>query len=307
MGARENQLSRWGAISKIIPHANPQAKVFFVGDSDDTGFQNFVQEFPPDKDGEVRVYGSIFDSTMLANAKAGRGDVVLVMPGHSENITTDKSLNVRGLKVIGLGEGDERPKIIYDNAAGSISLDTGGIHFENFRLIASVTAVTIGMDVVGDGCVVRRNSLEFDTNADDFAIGIKVTGDRGIVDDNEILGEDTVGPTHGILLNGSDFSKVRRNFIMGQFTVAGIRMDSDAGLGGLIEDNKVWNQDTAASIPISIVAAAKPMVVNNRLATSDSTAGGLSAAAPGGGRWLENYITDGDSASGVLAPAVSSS
>src|SRR3990167_124439 len=112
MSARENQLSRWGAVSKVLEKVSPIAKVFFVGDSDDTGFVNFVNEFAPDKEGVVRVYSSIFDSTMLANCVAGRGDVVLVMPGHVEAISTDQSLNVKGLKVIGLGEGDERPRIV---------------------------------------------------------------------------------------------------------------------------------------------------------------------------------------------------
>ena len=102
MSARDNQLSRWGAVSKVLEKVNPQAKVFFVGDSDDTGFQNFVNEFQPDKDGVVRVYSSMFDSTMLANTAAGRGDVVMVMPGHSEIITADQSLNVKSLKIIGL-------------------------------------------------------------------------------------------------------------------------------------------------------------------------------------------------------------
>ena len=304
--ARSNQLSRWGSISKVLDRVGPYSKVFFVGDSDDTGFVNFVNEFPPDEDGVVRVYGSIFDSTMLANARAGRGDVVLVMPGHLEAITTDQALTVKGLKVIGLGEGDERPRIQYDNAAGSISLDTGGIHLENFRLIASVTAVTRGIDVVGDGCAVRKCSLEFDTNADDFAIGMTVSGNRGVIEDNEILGEDTVGPTHGIQLSSSDYTKVRRNYITGQFSNAGIS-DTAASQGLLIGENFINNQDTAASITISLAATSRGIVYNNRMATSDSTAGGLSAISPGGGRWIENYVTDGDSVSGVLAPVVTSS
>src|SRR3990167_7693943 len=157
----ENQLSRHGAVSKVLEHVTPYSKVFFVGDSDDTGFGDFVNEFPPDKDGVTRTYSSVFDSTMLANARAGRGDVVMVMPGHSEIITTDQALNVKGLKVIGLCKGDERPLIDFNNTAASISLDTGGIHLENFRLRATVTGVVIGVDAAGNGCVVRNNSLEF--------------------------------------------------------------------------------------------------------------------------------------------------
>lgn len=292
----------------MLEKVSPYSKVFFVGDSDDTGFVDFVNEFNPDKDGVVRVYGSMFDATMLANLRANRGDVVMVMPGHAEVITADQSLNVNGAKFIGLGEGEERPLIDFNNAAASISLDTHGIQLENFRLRATVTGVTRGVDVAGNGCVVRKNSLEYDATGDEFTVGIRANGvNRVVIEDNEIFGEDTVGATHGVLINNTNFTKVKGNFIHGQFSVAGIRLDSDASLGALIEDNKVVNTDTAASITISIVAASKGLVVNNRLATHDSTAGALSSIAPGGARWLENYSTDGDSASGILTPVVTSS
>jgi hypothetical protein len=140
---RNSQLSRYGALSKIIPDLTPNAKVFFVGDSDDTGFVDFVNEFPPDNDGVVRVYSSMFDSTMVANLKANR-DVVVVMPGYNETITTDRSLNVAGIRYVGLGSGNNRPTITYNNAAASISLDTSNISLENFRLFTSITAVTRG-------------------------------------------------------------------------------------------------------------------------------------------------------------------
>ena len=306
MSQQENQLSRYGAISKVLEDVTPYSKAFFVGDSDDTGFINFVNEFPPDRDGVVRSYSSMFDSTMLANTRAGRGDVILVMPGHNESITTDQAFNVKGLKVIGLGEGNERPLVKYDNAAASISLDTAGIQLENFRLLASVTGVTIGVDVAGDGCVVRNNSLEYDTNVDEFTIGIRVTGNRGVIDDNEILGEDTVGATHGIQLSSSDYTKVRRNYITGQFSNAGIS-DTAASAGLLITDNFINNQDTAASITIAGTTTSRGIVANNLLATADSTAGGISSITAGGFRWINNLATDGDSASGVLTPPVTSS
>ena len=306
MSARDSQLSRWGAVSKVLEKVNPQAKVFFVGDSDDTGFQNFVNEFQPDKDGVVRVYSSMFDSTMLANCAAGRGDVVMVMPGHSEGITADQAFNVKGLKVIGLGEGDERPTVVYNDTAASISLDTGGIHFENFRLIASVDSAALAVDVAGDGCVVKKNSLEFDAAADNFVIGIRVTGNRGVIDENEFLGEDTLGASHGIQLNSSDYTKVRKNYLTGQFSNAGIS-DTAASAGLLIGENFINNQDTAASIGIAGTTTSRGIVYKNLIGTSDSTAGGLSAITPGGFRWIENYVTDGDSASGVLAPVVTSS
>ena len=303
---QENQLSRYGAVTKVLEKVSPYSKAFFVGDSDDTGYVNFVNEFPPDRDGVVRSYSSMFDSTMLANTRDGRGDVILVMPGHSEDITTDRAYTTRGLKVIGLGEGDARPIVTFSHANASISLDTASIQLENFRLRANITAVARGVDMTGDGCVLRKNSFEYVATNNDFAINVTAFGDRAVIEDNEILGEDTVGATHGIQLSSSAFSKVRRNYITGQFSNAGIS-DTAASEGLLIGDNFINNQDTAASIGIAGTSTSRGIVYNNRIATADSTAGALSSNTYGGFRWLENYATDGDSAGGIVVPAVTSS
>jgi hypothetical protein len=228
------------------------------------------------------------------------------MPGHREAISTDKAFNVKGLKVIGLGEGDERPLVQYDNAAASISLDTGGIHLKNFRLLASVTGVSVGVDMVGDGCVVEGNSFEYDTNVDEFTIGITGGGNRLTIDNNSFIGEDTVGATHGIQLTSSDYTRIRGNHIYGQFSNAGIS-DTAASVGLLINNNFIQNTDTAASIGIAGTTTSRGIVSNNRIATADSTAGALSSNTYGGFRWIENYATDGDSASAIVVPAVTSS
>jgi hypothetical protein len=304
--ARENQLSRWGAISKVLEKVSPYSKVFFVGDSDDAGFQDFVEEFPPDKDGVVRVYSSIFDATMLANARAGRGDVILVMPGHVEAITTDKSLAVKGLKVIGLGEGSERPVIRYDDTAASVSLDAEGVHLENFRLLASVSGITLGVDVVGNGCVVRKCSLEFDANGDDFVTGISVKGDKCAIEENEILGEDTVGPAVGIQLSGADYTKIRKNYLTGQFSNAAIS-DTSVSKAVLIGENFINNQDTAGAIAIAMLAGSTGLAYKNMMAVSDTASGIGSNIAAGGVKWVENYLVNDTAETGGLVPRTVSS
>ena len=304
----ENQLSRWGSVSKVLERVGPYSKVFFVGDSDDTGFVDFVNEFPPDKDGVVRVYSSMFDSTMLANARAGRGDVIMVMPGHSEIITTDQALTVKGLKLIGLGEGDERPLIDFNDAAASISLDTGGIHLENFRFRTTITGVTRGLDIPGPGCVVSKCSFEFDATGDDFADAIRVTaaGHRTKIEDNEFLLEDTVGHSNAILVvGGANYVQVNRNRIHGMYSVAAINYDSTAASEGiLIKKNTINNTDTAANLVIKVAhASSRGVVRDNRAGASDSATAEASLVERGLTKWFENYLTSNDQHSGILIPA----
>lgn len=302
----ENQLSRYGALSKFIPDLAPNAKVFFVGDSDDTGFVDFVNEFPPDKDGVVRVYSSMFDSTMVANLKANR-DVVVVMPGYNETITTDKSLSVAGIRYVGLGSGNNRPTITFNNTAASVSLDAANISLENFRLFTSISAVTRGVDVVGAGCSIKKCLLAFDATGDDFVTGIRVEGvDHVAIEDNEILMENAAGHTAGIVYHNSDFGRVLRNKVIGDFTDAGINMsDSTAAcLGSFVADNYVFNQDTDG-VTIRNGATSTGLFANNRLATGD-TVEVAAAVVAGAGRWVENYLVNDTGETGTLVPRVAS-
>lgn len=302
---RNSQLSRYGAISKILPDVSPGAKVWFVGDTDDTGFVDFVNEFPPDNDGVVRVFSSVFDSTMTANLRDAKGDVVLVQPGFSESITTDQALTKNGVMYRGLGAGNARPTIQYDNANASISLDTDNISWDNFRLLASVSAVAVGVDIVGAGCSFRKNSMQFDANGDDFAIAILATGDQVIIDDNEILGEDTVGPTVGIALGSSNFTKVRRNYVTGQFSVSALT-DTTASLGLLIGDNKFNNQDTLGGLVMSFAATSTGLCYKNMLASGDTAAAIAALIVEGAMKWTENYVVNDTAETGAVIPASAS-
>ena len=53
---------------------------------------------------------------------ASQGDIIIVMPGHAENIAAATSLvvDVAGISIIGLGRGRNRPVLSFTNTAGRI-------------------------------------------------------------------------------------------------------------------------------------------------------------------------------------------
>ena len=101
--AQQNQLSRYGAISRIIPELAPGVKVFLVADSDDTsvGAANLANVFPVDEDGVVRVFTNI--QSAVNAARGGAGDVVLVAPGSSFAHNRADSWDIADVSVIGMG------------------------------------------------------------------------------------------------------------------------------------------------------------------------------------------------------------
>src|SRR3990167_4143632 len=134
----ENQLSRYGAIVKQIPELAPGAKVFLVSDSDDTtvGPLNLGSEFPVDKDGVTRVYTTI--QAAVNACTAGRGDVVLVLPGYDHTLGRADSWSTAGVHVIGLGDGNSKPIIRYTTATDEVGIGASNVHVKNLRFLAAV-------------------------------------------------------------------------------------------------------------------------------------------------------------------------
>lgn len=87
----ENQHSRYGAITRMLPATT--GKVFFVIHGDNTATSGMLEEFPVDRDGVPRVYqtisGAATDNLAIQAALdatvAGRGDYVILMPGNGND------------------------------------------------------------------------------------------------------------------------------------------------------------------------------------------------------------------------------
>ena len=121
-----NQLERYGAISKVLPLMAPNAKVFFVGATTLPSYQDYLEDFSPDKQGGNRTFATVAAALADANVVDARGDVILVLPGHTESISSAGALTVSksGVSIIGLGNGDARPTFTFDTATTATAATT---------------------------------------------------------------------------------------------------------------------------------------------------------------------------------------
>ena len=79
---------------------------------------------------------------------ANKSDVIYVMPGHNEGLGNAQiAVDVAGISIVGLGRGDDRPRIDFDHANASIAVSVNGCTLKNLVLLPSVTDVLIGIDV----------------------------------------------------------------------------------------------------------------------------------------------------------------
>lgn len=144
METHGNQLSRYGALSAVMPELPPQGKAFFVLKAGLAWSGDFGFEFKPDRDGLPRVFPTIAAVISASVLVAGRGDVIYLMPGHTESISsaTALTLSVAGVQIIGLGTGGTRPTITLDTAnTATINVTAANITIKNVIFIANFLAV----------------------------------------------------------------------------------------------------------------------------------------------------------------------
>lgn len=87
----------------------------------------------------------------IGQCTASRGDIIMVMPGHTESVTaaTDIILDVAGVAVIGMGVGSLRPTITFGDAAGTIPITAANVSVQNILHVANDADVASAYTATG--------------------------------------------------------------------------------------------------------------------------------------------------------------
>ena len=123
----------------------------------------------------------------IGKCTASRGDIIMVMPGHAENISAASGLtsDVAGVAIVGLGAGTLRPKLSFTAAAGTHVISAANCSFYNIQWEANFADVATGLDVSGvdglsfENCYFTEagadlnfvDTIDLATGADDLYFG----------------------------------------------------------------------------------------------------------------------------------------
>lgn len=309
----KNQLSRYGAISRVVPDLSPGAKLFLVSDSDDTtvGPSNLGAEYPVDNEGVVRVYTTI---QAAVNATASnRGDRVLVLPGYDQSLTAADSWATAGVHIEGIGRGTMRPTLRYTGTAGEVGLGANNIRVSGLRFLTAVDscARALDLDTGFEGQRVDNCIFDFNATGNDFRVMLRLGSKRSMIEDNQFLAEDTAGSGKGVAIRGGapSFSTIRNNYFVGQFDTVGdvtdgaaaIAQDTtdtlDTNLTGLLVDNNIIvSTDTAvgAAIRFSAGYQKRGLVTRNRIFSYDCAGTDTVLLALAGMGFSGNFVSRAD-------------
>ena len=292
---RENQLSRYGAIANSIPLMGPNAKFFIVGATTLPSYSTMLGAFGVDKDGGNRTFPTLAALIADNNEVTARGDVVIVLSGHTETLTTAAAVNINdaGLTILGLGNGANRPTFTFTtNVVASFNVIAANTLIRNIRFVCGVDNQTAMVNVTAADVIFDQCEFVISNGTVGAAIGIltAATADRLTVTNSRFVGPATnAGTTCAACIQheaGVDYV-IKGNYFTGKMTQA--IKNVAAVLRGLIDGNRFVI--ATGTVAITISATSTPFICDNRINVPSGTApivcaagfvaGNIYSAAPG--------------------------
>ena len=235
-------------IKEILGVDSVPGKIFWVGNNASTVVGEKGASDTANKGTFLQPFSTI--DYAIGRCKAGRGDVIFVRPSHTTSVITAGgiTLDVDGVNIIGLGEGNDKPTITFATAAAaSIVISSANNTLKNLRLVCNIASQNHMIDLTGsyakiEGCDFVEGSatgLSFITadGTDADADGLQVI--------NCTFKAPTAGNYDNAIQLAKDFQDIRiiGNEIYGDFDVAGIDVPAggNAQVDLQIGDCKITN------------------------------------------------------------------
>ena len=255
----------------------------------------------------------------LAQCRSGKPDVVVVLPGHAENISAADyaSSLVAGTRIIGLGSGALRPTFTWTVNGSTFLLDVADVEIHNCILQfatapGTTTAATVAapITVSAAGCGIFGCRINFGIDADQkVTVGITTTA---AADDFSFVGNRCYSDVAAtcvtfLRLVGADRARILDNEIIGATTAVAIgliQFITTDSLHVTMDRNKIYHILAASEACVSMSAGATSSTgfidnlhmvtlansANQLVLGHASGAWGLSVALFGFGRHI--YVTN---------------
>jgi hypothetical protein len=201
----------------------------------------------------------------VGQCSANNGDIIFVMPGHTETVIAAMGLDldVAGITLIGLGSGSSRPTINLTTAVGaSMSVDAANVTMVNFLFTGGIDALTGPIDVnAADFSLINIETRDVTGQATDWIV-TDANATRLTISGWKHAGATAAGADTAISIVGGDGHVIENFSIYGNFAVAAIEnvttAMTNAQIGGGLRQNYIQNGLDTATVDgiagVSVVA-----------------------------------------------------
>jgi len=242
----------------------------------------------------------------VGKCTANNGDIIVLMPGHAESVTTAAAidLDVAGITIKGFGSGSSRPTFTFDTTTSvDIDIDAANITIENVLFEAGIDAVAAAIDVNATDFTLRNCEFR-DTTGYKTALWIDVplvasTGeaDRLRIEGCTVKQNLVAGAASFVrLMGGHDGLVIKDNNIRGNYSVSPISNTSTALTNLKLEANIVENTN-ATNLCVTLLGTTDGTISDNHFRSTSSI---VTITADNDCSLFENYVVTTDGRTGVL-------
>lgn len=194
-----NKNSGYGAsyLSSIDKYATGKVRV--VGDSNSANRQMVQEIFGGDADGDIRFYATIQAGVDACTADAL--DIVYVLPGYAETITSQIDMDTAGVRLVGLGSGSLRPTVTLNGTIDGFDVSAANVTIENIGFaVVTTDLATAFINVDAANCTLKNiygltdttdvavvDAITVTANADDLIIDGVEFWNMGLEEVNSFL------------------------------------------------------------------------------------------------------------------------
>lgn len=273
-------LSRYGILATRVPQVNPAAKLHFVGPSSANWYGDFISVFGPDVDGGNRAFASLTTALADSNVVASRGDVIVLLPGYTQTVSTAAGISFTkaGITVIGLGSGTLRPTITFGGVVGAdMDIDAANITIENVVFdLTGLDNLTAPIDVNSTDFTMRNCRVVNATATNQAALCIltDANASRMKLLGNEFVGTTDAGTATAVRIVGGNEHVVDGNRFYGAYTTSlgAIENNTTACLRVQITNNIIENATAVSTKAMVFAAGSTGTISNNRMQILSGTA-----------------------------------
>lgn len=221
----------------------------------------------------------------LSYCTAAAGDLIVLLPGHTETYSAAAGLVIdkSGVTIVGVGNGALRPRLILGTVATTdIDIDAANVTIENVDLVADFADIAVCFDVNATDFTIRGCRFLEPTADKNFLVCVQ---DAAAAGSSRITIEDCVANcpdaanTHFVNFAGTgDGHIVRRNQLIGDWGTMAI------GGAGVVTNvicthNFIANKASSNDSCINFAATATGICMHNHACGAAAQANGITATA----------------------------
>lgn len=234
---------------------------------------------------------------------ASRNTHIILLPGHTETITTAAGVNLNkiGVSIEGEGYGRNRPMIDFTtDAAASFDINSASCSVRNCVFRNSIDSQTAMINVKASDFTMENCEVQLADGSTQAILGVLTTAaaDRMMIRKCNFHGLTTAGVTTAIRVVGTTDAQILDNIIRGAFTttIGGIEVLTTAAVGLMIGGNVIQNLTaSSAKCIMDTVTGSTGQIWNNRMQVLTGTApiGGATFSWVGGNYYAATIATAG--------------